>query len=224
MKENKCWECLRGIEENIASGKWKEIDSPLSYWYEMFDAENAFIKNLLSELNPKTVLEIGAGAGRIIELVIKNSDAKLTSFEKDPEMYGLVTERFGNNERLEIILTEGEFPTDKKFDLAVCMMNTLGNQENENELLEYALSVSARVIFTVYKKGSEEIRRGIYEAQGHEKYSLEGCNFYFSDDWVKGLVSKSYSKEDIEKICGNLNCKVRISDLCDIAYIVELEK
>jgi len=104
------------------------------------------------------------------------------------------------------------------------MMNTVGNQQDETKILESALQVSDRMIFTLYKKGSEQIRKEIYKARGHKDFSLKNFCFYFNDDWVKGTISKSYSIADIKKICSKIDCKAKISNLCKIAYVVELEK
>jgi hypothetical protein len=104
------------------------------------------------------------------------------------------------------------------------MMNTAGNQENERELIGKALSVSGRMVFTLYKKGSEKIRMEIYKERGHKDFFLRGNCFYFNDDWVKGLISKSYSKKGIEKILSGICTKYKISELSKIAYCVEAEK
>ena len=220
---NRCWQCIREVEANIASGKWMDAEPVLKPWYETFLAENAFLKRVFSELKPKTVLEIGAGSGRIVEVVLNNSNASVVAFEKDAEMYELVRKRFEGNKRVEIIHTGKNFPTGKKFDLVLCMGGTFGNQEKETEILEYALSVSSRVIFTAYKKGSEENRRKIYESRGHKNLILKNNCFHFQDNWVKGLFSKSYSKKDLEKICSKPG-KTKIHNLNKIAFIVEIGK
>ena len=218
-----CWQCLKTIEANVLSGEWKKVSPPLLYWYEMFDAENTLIEKRLKELKPARVLEIGAGGGRIIEIVLKNSDATIVALEKNLELYELVKERFKGNKRVQIFLGEKLPDATQRFDLALCMMNTLGNQQNETEFIRYALSVSDHFIFTVYKKGMEEIRQGIYKAMGHKKFRLKDYCFYFDDSWVKGLISRGYSAPEIKKMCEAVNCKATISDLCKIAYAAELE-
>jgi len=222
MKKNKCWECYQEIESDLESGKWKQASLPMIEWHEMMNAEKKLIKEKLLEIKPEKVLEIGAGSGRIIEIVLKNSGAKITAIEKNRELCELVKQRFKGNERAEIINSEN--PPSKKFDLALCMMNTLGNQENERELIEKALSVSGRMLFTLYKKGSEKIRQEIYRERGHKDFALRENCFYFNDNWVKGLISKNYSKEDIEKILSGIHCNYKILELSKIAYCVEAEK
>ena len=196
----------------------------MKYWYEMLDAEREVLEKKLLEIKPRTVLEIGAGTGRIINILLKNSNAKIVSTEENREVFERVKKRFQKNKRVEIIFSEGTLPTNKKFDLVVCMMNTLGNQVNENKIIEYVLSISDKMIFTVYKKGSEQIRKEIYKLRDHEDFTLTDSCFYFNDYWCKGLISKTYSKKDIEETCNKFDCRIKISELSKIAYVVEVNR
>jgi len=120
MKDSyKCWNCLIDLEEKSDSSEWENEKTALKYWYEMARKEKELITEKLNDIKPKTVLEIGSGAGRVIEILLKNSKAQITSLENSPKMYPLVRERFQGNTRVKIIFGKMD---SGSFDLALCMM------------------------------------------------------------------------------------------------------
>jgi len=95
---------------------------------------------------------------------------------------------------------------------------------DESRLIGYALSVAPIFIFSVYKKGNEKIREEIYRIRGHKSFEMQKSCFRFSDDWVNGLISKGYTKNDLKEICSQFDAEIKISELGNIGYCVELTK
>lgn len=212
--------CLLEAESILESGKWKDAKGPVRQWFCMLQAENAYLMDALFRMNPGTVLEVGTGTGRIAELIAKNSGAIVTTTEKDAEMRAFAMNRFEGEERVKVIGTDG-VPDGERFDLAVCMMNTIGNNSDERVVLKGMLSAADTVIFSVYRKGSEAARTRVYRARGHEKLSVRGSCVHFSDEWCAGLVSKSYTRKGITRMLRGLSCSAKIANAGKMGYIVE---
>lgn len=220
---NKCAMCLLEVESILSSGKWKGVKGPVGQWFGMLQAEHAYLVSLLSRMDAKSVLEVGTGTGRIVELIAKNSGAMVTSLEKDAGMHAFASGRFEGNERIEVLNTDA-VPEGRRFDLAVCMMNTIGNSSDEKEIAKGMLSAADVAVFSVYRKGSEKARAAVYRMRGHEKLSVRGSCIHFNDEWCAGLFSRSYSRKGIMRMLKGLGCTMKITNAGKMAYIVEAER
>ncbi|NYZ73712.1 ribosomal RNA small subunit methyltransferase A, partial [Candidatus Micrarchaeota archaeon] len=69
----------------------------------------------LANPNNKSVLEIGAGDGRLTEALLALSPKKIIAVEKDPRFAAILKEKFANEKTIEVIerdFLELEFPDD----------------------------------------------------------------------------------------------------------------
>jgi SAM-dependent methyltransferase len=175
----------------------------------------------------KRVLEAGIGIGRLIpelaplvnEFVgIDNAKLMLKESNKVARNFKNVKIVKGNIEDISKIFKKNYF------DFSLCVWNTLGNLKNEVKALKKLSFVTAKSIFvTVYLKNTLEERKNWYNAVGIDIYKMDRENEIFYSK--SGLKSKSYSLEDLKKIAGKANLKIKKSKLLNKVILwVELTK
>ncbi len=219
-----CFNCLRETEIAVNKGYWKKFPKPIYYWYEMCDAEGKEIAKYLEELKPKKILEIGCGSGRIINLFLDVDYPKqIYAVDKDKLMIDTVKPFFKDNKDVHIINQDVKDFVKKNgnFDLVICMMNTFGNIDSL-ELMKLIAEHSKHLIFTVYDKEHFKLRKEIYIDRGHQDFSAKDDTYYFNDCWVKGLKSKSYSKEELNKMCEFIGKKYEIRKISTLLFLVHI--
>lgn len=220
-----CIKCLIESENSISSGNWRKLPEKLLPWYEMLIAENLEVTRLLKKLQPKKILEIGCGAGRIIDGLLKIDYAKdIIAVDKNRIMADYAARRFSGVENIKVLNRDaGDFilKSEEKFDLIISMMNTLGNINNI-ELLKKLMKKTCNLLFTLYDKDFYELRKEIYLSKGHKDFIVKEGNYYFFDDWAHGLVSRSFFREDIEKICEKLKVPYKIYKISKLLFMVQL--
>jgi len=157
------------------------------------------------------IMEAGVGIGRLIpplaplvkKLVgVDNSNLMLKESQRVASHYKNVEIRKLNLETLAVY-----FP-NYYFDYSLCVWNTLGNVQNEVRILKNLRKITKRSIFiTVYSKGTLKDRQNWYKTVGIKIKRVDKKDEIFYSN--SGLKSKSYSKEDIEKIALKAGLKVR---------------
>jgi SAM-dependent methyltransferase len=219
--ENKCRNCLiqteeaeKGLPENLSEGN--------QIWTDNTTAEMQRLKQALKEYNPSSILEIGSGAGRIIQGVRETLlEATITGVEKNQEMFSYLQGRFSEDRNVQLIQGDiNNYLGQENYDLILCMMNTFGNIDNP-EILKKILEQSQRFILTLYNRDFNIERDKMYEARGHKDYEIKNGTFYFYDDWVKGLTSKSYSQQDIKTLVKQAQGEIQTLEEMEIMYYVE---
>ena len=219
-----CFNCLRETENAVNKGYWKDFPKPLYYWYEMCDAESKEIMKFLEDKKPKKILELGCGSGRIINILLKDSSIEeIFAVDKDNRIVEIMKPYFEGNENVHIVNQDVRdfLKNNGDFDLALTMMNTFGNID-DLEVIKLVANHSKNLIFTVYDRKYWEERKTIYEDRGHGDFKIKNRDYYFNDCWVKGLKSKSYTEEDLKKICGQIGKKYKIRKISRLLFLVHI--
>ncbi len=219
-----CFNCLRETENAINKGYWKKFSKPLYYWYEMCYAESKEIMRFLKEKKPKKIFELGCGSGRIINVLLKDKYIKeIFAVDKDKRMVEIVKPYFKDKKNIHIIHQDVRdfLKKDGDFDLALTMMNTFGNIDSL-EIIKLVAKHSKNLIFTVYDRKYWKDRKEIYEDRGHRDFEIKNKDYYFNDCWIKGLKSKSYTEEDLKKMCEQIGKKYKIRKISRLLFLAHI--
>ena len=166
---------MNDIMEDIL--KWSKNEL-LQNW---FRDEEIFLKSFLKDKNIETVLDVGCGTGRTIDFLLSNFKfKKIVGIEKNPDLVKYLKEKYSKYNSVEIGWTNIIFPEksyyklDEKFDLVLCMGNTLGTILNWKLGLKRILERSKKyVILSVYDNmKSIETRKKVYESLGFKIKSI----------------------------------------------------
>jgi SAM-dependent methyltransferase len=208
--------------------KGKEFKALMPKYYPLkykkyIQEETELLKARLKGTN--RVLEAGVGIGRLIpelaptveELVgIDNSTLMVRKSRRVAKNFSNVKIIKGALEKLCNV-----FPR-KYFDFSLCLWNTLGNVQNEVEVLKELSNITSKsILITVYHKGTLEERKSWYKSVGVKIKKIDKKNeiFYLES----GLKSKSYNLSDIEKIAKASNLIIKASKiLAEVILFVEL--
>jgi SAM-dependent methyltransferase len=189
---------MNDIMEDIL--KWSKNEL-LQNW---FRDEEIFLKSFLKDKNIETVLDVGCGTGRTIDFLLSNFKfKKIVGIEKNPDLVKYLKEKYSKYNSVEIGWTNIIFPEksyyklDEKFDLVLCMGNTLGTILNWKLGLKRILERSKKyVILSVYDNmKSIETRKKVYESLGFKIKSI-GKKSVVLDD---GFKIRGFEKKDFEE-------------------------
>ena len=200
--DHPCINCLLETEERIQEGDFDSVSAGDSIWYSTYRAEIDELERVLRKFNPKKLIEVGSGSGRIIRTVLETlPESEIVGTELDQRTYDFVTKRFSGDERVDVKKTDiaDYLSNGGQYDLAICLMNTFGNI-NDPEVFEKIVSHADLFVFSLYNREFDEQRRLMYEARGHSDFSFENGQYCFQDDWIRGLVSRSYTAEEIKDL------------------------
>jgi len=199
--------------KDFAGGEFKAL-MPEYYppkYKKYIEEETELLKLKLKGAN--RILEAGVGIGRLIPeiaLIVKefvgidNSDLMLKKSQEVAKEFSNVKIIKGELENLSKL-----FP-QKYFDFGLCVWNTLGNVQDEVQVLREIAQVTKKSIFvTVYHKGTLEDRKNWYKTVGVKISKVDKKNEIFYSE--SGLKSKSYSLEDIEEIAKASNLQIKAS-------------
>jgi len=212
-----CIECLLDTERYIKNGNFIGLSKGNELWYSTYKAEAEHLGRVLARYQPRSIIEGGSGCGRVIQLALDSlTYAEIIGIERNPAMYEFLKNRFESEPRVK--LREADFldflvSGTERFDMALCMMNTLGNINNP-EIFRKILERSKHFVFSLYDRASDEQRMQMYDARGHTNFSRQGNGYLFRDWWVDGLVSRSYTIREIEEVV-----RVSNSEILEIARI-----
>ena len=197
-----CINCLLETEERIRAGDFDSVNAGDKIWYKTYKAEIAELESALRQYNPKSVLEVGSGSGRIIRTVLDVlSNAKIVGTELNEPTFQFVRKRFEDERRVKVIKTDiSDYLSDGgNYDLAICLMNTFGNIDDP-EVFRKIARHSDNFVFSLYSREFDKQRKLMYEARGHSNFTFNQGQYCFQDDWIKGLVSRSYTAEEIKEL------------------------
>lgn len=161
------------------------------------------------------ILEAGVGIGRVIPKLaplvkrfigIDNAELMIKESKRAARNFNNVEIVKGDLENVSKIFLKDYF------DFSLCVWNTLGNVKDEVKVLKELSIVTKKGIFiTVYLKGTLKDRENWYKAVGIKMVRIDKENEIFYSK--SGLKSKSYSLEDIKRIAGRANLKIKDSRL-----------
>lgn len=226
---NKCLSCFRESERTIKAAKWHNFPDDRKVWYEMFQAENDAVLKFVESRQPRRIIEIGCGPGRFIDLFVNmglDRFQEIVGIDCDSEMYKECSSRFrGYSPKIKILRMEVRYDLpydDNHYDFAINAMNIVGWQDNEIEWLKEMLRAAKCLFFTVYKRGTEELRMKMYQRRPHETSEL-GLHLNSDGEIVLGdcavmpnIKSKSYTADQVQSFCDALSamydCTYKIDD------------
>ncbi len=225
ISTNPCFNCLKETEITVKGSKWKTLPDQIKFWYEMCDAENRELRKFLNEQKPRKILEVGFGSGRIINIILSIDYSKeVFAIDKNKSLFEIVKPLFESHKNVHLLNVDllTFLKSSETFDLAVCMLNTLGNFSNEKEALKLLASKSKQIIFTAYDKSSSDLRTPIYKSKGHIDFVIKDCTYYFNDSWLTGLKSRSYSGKELAELCRSTGKDFIIKKISKLLFWVHL--
>lgn len=227
--ENRCLKCLENAENVVDKEGWREVleKKPLErdkkMWYEILEAENKTIDEIVERLRPHFSLEIGCGPGRVVRRILSASNKegfpveRVVAFEQNDEIYRYTLSKFITHPQVliqhQLFSNSGaSIPYENDFfNLAIGVSNIVGWQENEVNWITEVCRVSENFFFTVYRQGCEDERYRMYQALScPASYRNGNIELQLVDAFSgKAHVTKSYEKEDVrgfaETVCKHYN-------------------
>jgi SAM-dependent methyltransferase len=227
---NRCYMCLQRAEQMVNSDQWANEHSALRTWFDIVHEEHEELTKLLVDTQPRDVLEIGCGAGRVPNLIMRlvsegklSRPSRVVGYEQNPEISNYCRYDLSRHAPLVTIQTQfvgvrsdgqysGLLPKDRNFDLIVAISNLVGWQgENEakwlTNVMKDGLKSGGRLFFTVYKRGFELERARMYKAAGDLIEVNSGGSSGTRDITILADAfgnekhkSKAYGKPEIEMI------------------------
>ena len=200
-----CINCLLDTERKITDPNYVPLTEGDRFWYENYHGETEELRKILKKYSPESLLELGAGTGRVIQLALTElPQLRVTGIESNPLMFNFVSERFSNDDNIDIInsTVADYFSMPSEYDLGVCMMNTFGNFSDFN-IMTKILQSTGIFIFTLYNEKFDPQREVMYQSRGHRNFSYAERTYHFDDSWVNGLSSRSFNIEEIKSLVSN---------------------
>src|SRR3989338_1432376 len=182
--DHPCINCLLETEERIRAGDFDSVSAGDTTWYSTYKAEIKELERVFKEYQPKRIIEVGSGSGRIIRKVLDVlPEAEIFGTELNARTFDFVRDRFLGDGRVTIVNTDiADYLSDgKNYDLAVCLMNTFGNI-NDSEVFRKIASHADYFVFSLYNKDFDEQRKLMYEARGYSDFSFNNGQYCFQDD------------------------------------------
>ena len=200
--DHPCINCLLETEERIRAGDFGSVSAGDKTWYSTYKAEIEELERVLREYHPPKIIEVGSGSGRIIRTVLEVlPEAEIFGTELNAHTFNFVRNRFSGDRRVTIVKTDiaDYLSNGGDYDLAICLMNTFGNI-NDPDVFRKIVNHADYFVFSLYNREFDEQRRLMYEARGHSDFNFSNGQYCFNDDWIRGLVSRSYTAEEIKEL------------------------
>ena len=198
--DHPCINCLLETEERICGGDFDSVSAGDKAWYSTYKAEMEELERVLREYRPKKIIEVGSGSGRIIRTVLEVlPSAEIVGTESNMRIFDYVRKRFAGDKRVTVVKANiaDYLSHSGDYDLAICLTNTFGNI-NDPDVFREIVRHANYFVFSLYNQDFDEQRKLMYEARGHSDFSFNNGQYYFQDDWIRGLVSRSYTLGEIE--------------------------
>lgn len=206
-----CANCLKDTEDMIRCRNFDGVSAGDRLWYETYAAETHEFVRVLRQYSPSTILDVGSGYGRVIEVIHSAlPSAKIIGTEIDNATYGLAQQRFAGtpNVRIELCdVVKYLANSNRSFDMATCLMNTYGNINDESLFVEI-LRHAHYFVFSLYNPLYDKDRAAMYHARCHLKFRFEGQQYMFSDPWSNVVVSRSYNHDQITALVKKANADI----------------
>ena len=193
---NRCYACLKQAEDMSKGGKWKDEESPLRTFFEIYDGEQQALSKVLknldslqSEPRSQDILELGCGPGRVINLILElvskgkiHNPSRIVGYDQNSEIASYCTDAFVDKQNVIIhshivgFEKDGKFcsiraPEKNSFDLIVAISNLVGWQDDREvewltNVIRDGLKREGKLFLTMYKRGFELERARMYKAAG----------------------------------------------------------
>lgn len=165
-----------------------------------------------------SVLDVGCGAGRIIPIIAPKVRTYL-GIDIDPNLLKVAREASTQypNSRVKYGRAEHLLLEEERFDLALCLWNTLGNIDCPRKALQGISKVSNKALVTVVRKGNLEARRRFYEVLGMP-YQIEPGEVFVSSFGK----SKAFSEQDLRELTANCNAQIEVKPIGTLAYALQM--
>jgi ubiquinone/menaquinone biosynthesis C-methylase UbiE len=150
---------------NEAYTFWDKFNSKYSKTWsstlriKLSESELNFINKYLPKSNKMKVLDIGFGAGRIIENFIKNKNCSVYAIDQSVKMYNFSKEKFSKNSNVNLKvcnISSEDIPFKEKFNLitAIRVLNYNNNWVDILGKMKKASSKNGVIIFTMPNQNS----------------------------------------------------------------------
>lgn len=207
----------KGVQTQLTESQKRELLNsfdesryPLAFRKYVSEEEQLIVSKVKGA---RSVLDAGCGDGRIIP-ILAPLGCEIVAIDISPDFVEMASQsgnQVPNIRVLEMDMTgiEEEFGP-KYFDYTLLLFNTLGNVENEVKVFRSLGTVTRRAIFvTVYLKGTVEARKEFYRSIGSPlEERIDSDETFYSKG---GMVSKAYSKMDMETLVAKVGLKVKES-------------
>ena len=226
MEDSLCIKCLLETERVINEGSFNNESEGNRIWYGTYSIETENLKRILRKYNPKEIIEIGSGSGRVIKTVLDVlPDVKLIGVETDKNMFSFIKDRFFQDKRVEINHADiaDYLSGDKQYDMALCLMNTFGNI-NDIKVFKKIVDHADYFVFSLYNRDFDEQRKLMYKARGHSYFDIKNGKCVFKDKWIEGLVSRSYTEKEIRDMVSESDSELIELKSIDLLYFVVVKK
>ena len=221
-----CLNCLIDTEERINYNDFENRGAGDKLWYANYAKESRELRRILQIYKPKKILEIGTGNGRVIQTALEVlPDSRIIAVEKNEKMFNYSRHRFFGDKRVSVVKQNISYflSKTKKFDMALCMMNTFGNI-NDSVIFQSMANQVKFFVFSVYNRKFDKKRKIMYEARGHEDFCLIKNQYCFRDYWINGLVSRSYTREEIIELAHKSSMDILELKPLNLLYFVVLKR
>jgi ubiquinone/menaquinone biosynthesis C-methylase UbiE len=198
------------------------VEHPLPEMSEYFDAENKYLKSLVSL--ESTVLDVGCGNGRTMEFLAPHVK-EIVGIDYDTQMIKaarLHLKDIDNTELVEADFLSFEF--GNKFDLVYGSYNLLGSAETKDReaMLGRMFSFTepgGHIINSVWSDEGIEFARKYYSAIGIQVNEIAGTSVVTDHG-----TFRRFSKKELEELALRLGFLPIVIRLTPIFYLMDLTK
>ncbi len=205
-----CINCLLETEERVAEGDFSRFALGDRLWYSTFQQEILVLEQVLKTYHPQSILEVGSGTGRVIKSVLDIlPNVYVTGTELNEITFNFVRQRFLCDARVSIekVNIVDYLKNSPHYDMALCLMNTFGNINDQN-VFSGLLNCADYFVFSLYNRDFDFQRDLMYKARGHTHFEFKDNRYCFEDSWVKGLVSRSYTDDEIKELVASAGSQI----------------
>lgn len=206
-------------KDNLDISKYPEI------YREYLEKETAFVKKYAE--GAYMLLDVGCGTGRMIPILSPivgtyvGIDNNLEYLEQAEEV--AANSEYEENTRIILLDAEKlskEF-SEKEFDVAICLWNTLACVKNDKKVIHEISKVAKKCILSINAKGSLAKRKQYYDSLGLGYTVDEQTETIYSEQWGQ---TRAYSKEEINVLLRETDFTIQTIELVnDLAYLVHLK-
>ena len=190
---------------------------------EFLDGEIEFINKHIK--NNSSILEIGCGYGRLLQILAKNSK-KVIGIDFSKNMVNLSKNNLGNHQNVIIELMDANKLSfkDNSFDYVVCLDNSFGNmpkieQEVINEM-KRVCKIGGEIIISVFSDNAKNTQMENYQRIGLTNIKDDGQAIQTTE----GLYSRRFSDLELKELFNGASLKCKIIKICPINYVAYATK
>jgi len=220
-----CLSCLLDTECMINNDISEILSEGNKLRYQTYKSETMELKSNLQKFNPQTILDVWSGAGRIIQTcAVELPEANIYWVELDDKHNEFLKNRFQINLNVKIIhedINNFLSKTDQKFDMILCMMNTISCFDEPTEIVQKLLQHWKYAVFTTCNEKYNLERMLMYQARGHKKITFDGKQYCLDDERSPWLKSRGRSEEELYEMVEKAWWKIiEFKELWILFYVI----